>query len=126
MRVAVAVITDSRQRVLITRRPHHVPHGGYWEFPGGKLEAGESPEQALIREVKEETGIDILEYQFLGQINHDYGNKTVQLLVFLVTQFNGEPFCQEGQLDMKWVLSHEINPADFPEANQKIWTLLPT
>ncbi|CEG56829.1 8-oxo-dGTP diphosphatase MutT [Legionella fallonii] len=125
MKVAVAIITDNQQRILITQRPSHVPHGGYWEFPGGKLEANELAEHALIREIKEEVGIEIHRYQFLGQINHQYPNKLVQLLIFHVTQFSGEPTCLEGQLNMKWVEKNNLNPDDFPEANQKVFDLIP-
>ena len=120
MNVAVAVIVDEYQRVLITQRPLHVPHGGRWEFPGGKLEAGEPPEAAVIREVKEEVGIKVEHYQFLGEVFHQYPDKTVKLIVFLITQFAGEPLCLEGQLAMKWVHRHELNPEDFPEANREV------
>ena len=124
MKVAVAVITDNQQRILITQRPSHVPHGGYWEFPGGKLEKNELAELALIREIKEEVGLDVQQYQFLGQINHEYPDRTVQLLIFHVTQFSGEALCLEGQLNMKWVARDNLNPADFPEANHGIFDLI--
>lgn len=124
MKVAIAVIFDEQQRILITQRPHHVPHGGYWEFPGGKLEANELAEQALIREVREEIGLEIQQYQFLGEINHQYADKSVQLIIFQVTQFNGIPSCLEGQLDMKWVDKDNLNLEEFPEANHGILDLI--
>lgn len=126
VKVAVAIITDEEQRILITQRPVHVPHGGCWEFPGGKVEQNETAESALIREIKEEVGIDVLQYQFLGVIEHQYSDKTVQLIVFHVSQFSGKPSCLEGQLNIKWVEKNFLNADDFPEANHKIFDLIPT
>ncbi|MGL5741622.1 MAG: NUDIX domain-containing protein [Legionella sp.] len=64
--VAVSVILDAQQRILITQRPLHVPHGGCWEFPGGKVEQYELAHAALIREIQEEVGLEVHEYQLLG------------------------------------------------------------
>lgn len=125
MKVAVALITDAQQRILITQRPFHVPHGGCWEFPGGKLENNELPEQALIREIREEVGIEIHEFVLLGQINHQYPDKSVQLIIFHVTRFTGIPSCLEGQLSMQWIQKNKLNPDDFPEANRGIFDLMP-
>jgi 8-oxo-dGTP diphosphatase len=122
--VAVAIIFDNQQRFLITQRPIHASHGGCWEFPGGKLEQDEAAEFALIREVKEEVDLDVHQYQLLGEVNHQYSDKAVTLLVFLVTHFSGQPSCREGQLAMKWVHLHELEPKDFPEANQEVITMI--
>ncbi|KTC93521.1 8-oxo-dGTP diphosphatase MutT [Fluoribacter dumoffii] len=118
--VAVAVIIDEQQRILITQRPFHVPHGGCWEFPGGKLEANEHSASALIREIKEEVGLEVHQYHLLGEVNHQYSDKRVKLVIFLVNQFSGIPLCLEGQLAMKWVFHHELNPEHFPEANHQV------
>lgn len=126
MKVAVAIITDEQRRILITQRPFHVPHGGCWEFPGGKLEHNESMEAALIREIKEEVNLDIQQYQYLGEIVHQYTDKTVQLIVFHVSQFAGIPFCNEGQLNLKWSDITALNPDDFPDANRGIFNLIQT
>ena len=124
MKVAVAIITDDQQRILITQRPFHVPHGGRWEFPGGKLESDESAESALIREIREEVGLEILQYQYIGIINHQYPDKAVQLIVFLVTEFIGVPCCLEGQLNMQWISKNSLNSDEFPEANHGIIELI--
>ncbi|KTD75132.1 Mutator protein MutT [Legionella waltersii] len=124
MKVAVAVLVDNQQRILITQRPLQASHGGFWEFPGGKLEPGELAEEALIREVKEEVGIDVQEYHYLGDVHHTYPDKSVQLMVFLVMAFSGNPVCKEGQLDMKWIRFNELNPDDFPEANHAVLTMI--
>lgn len=126
MKVAVAIITDEQQRILITKRPFHVPHGGCWEFPGGKLEDNESPETALIREIKEEVNLDVQQFQYLGDVVHQYKDRTVQLIVFHVSRFSGVPACNEKQLSMKWIKSGDINPDDFPEANVAIINLIQT
>ncbi len=125
IKVAVAVIVNENQQILIAQRPLDASHGGRWEFPGGKLEADELPEQALIREVREEVGLDVEKYQFLGEVMHQYPEKSVQLFVFLVTQFAGQPACIEGQLAMEWMTQGNLNPDDFPEANRKVIALIP-
>ncbi|CDZ79224.1 8-oxo-dGTP diphosphatase [Legionella massiliensis] len=124
MKVAVAVIFDDSQRVLITRRPEHASHGGMWEFPGGKLEEGELPAAALIREIKEEVGLDILDYCFLTTIFHDYVTKTVDLLIFRVDRFQGEAYCRESQSDLRWIPVDELNSYEFPEANKQVIALI--
>lgn len=124
VKVAVALIKDEQNRFLVTQRPHHASHGGYWEFPGGKLELDELAETALIREIREEVGLEILQCQFLGEITHQYATHNVQLHIFLVTQFSGTPFCKEGQLDMQWIAKQEINHDLFPEANRGILDLI--
>lgn len=125
MKVAVAVIVDAQQRILVTQRPMHAPHGGYWEFPGGKLEDDEPAEQALIREIKEEVGLDIHHYQRLGQINHQYSDRHVELIIFLVTHFDGTATALEGQLGLKWLAKNELNHEQFPGANREIFALIP-
>lgn len=124
MKVAVGLIFDDHQRLLITQRPLDAPHGGFWEFPGGKLDENETPEQALIREIKEEVNLDVKEYHYLGRIHHDYPKHSVCLLIFKVTRYSGIPRCNEGQLDMKWTHKDELSDKNFPEANHQIIQLL--
>ncbi|MCE3043875.1 (deoxy)nucleoside triphosphate pyrophosphohydrolase [Legionella sp. 16cNR16C] len=120
MKVAVAVIVDHLQKILITQRPLHVPHPGAWEFPGGKVEASENAAGALIREVHEEVGLTVEKYDFLGEVVHSYGAKLVQLQVFLVSHFSGTAVCKESQLDLRWVSLNNLSNFEFPEANLKI------
>lgn len=120
IQVAVGVIFDSNQRVLLTKRPHQVSHGGYWEFPGGKIEAQESPVDALRREIQEEVGLTILTEQLETQIEFDYPDKRVKLFVFYVTQFKGTATCLTAQLDLRWIKVTELREYSFPEANQTI------
>ena len=124
MNVAVALISDEQQRLLITQRPLDVPQGGLWEFPGGKLEPQETAQQALVRELREEIGIHVKKYCLVGELSHQYPDKLVHLIVFHVTEFTGMPSCLEGQLDMKWVDKENLNPEYFPKANGAIFELL--
>lgn len=125
MKVAVALIPDQMGRILVTQRAKHLAHGGLWEFPGGKLEAIESPEEALVREVHEEIGIDVIEYEFLGEISYQYPSHFVQLYVFYITQYQGQPRRMEGQINMKWTEKSQLIPEHFPEANHLIFDLIP-
>ena len=116
--VAVGVILR-QQQVFITLRAPHQHQGDLWEFPGGKLEPGESLAQALSRELKEELGIDVLAARPLIDLKHDYGDKQVRLETWLVEQFQGEPRGMEGQQG-RWVALEELAKYPFPEANLPI------
>lgn len=117
--VAVAVILDSKNNVLITRRAADAHQGGLWEFPGGKVEEGETLQTALSRELREELGIDIGGSAALVQVRHDYGDKTVFLDVHVVREFSGEPRGLEQQ-PMAWVAPQELRHYLFPAANVPI------
>lgn len=117
--VAVAVIVNERQQVLVTLRPEHVHQGGLWEFPGGKLEPGESVTQALAREIAEELGVQIGYKEPLIRIQHDYPDKSVLLDVWRVEQFSGEPQGLEGQ-PVQWRDIASLDVKDFPQANRAI------
>ena len=119
MRVAVALVMD-QQRVLITQRAQHKPQGGLWEFPGGKIEPDEAPLSALMREVKEEVGLDVLQADFLYHIDYAYPHQTVQLWIYRVNAFQGEARCCETQMDLRWVDTAGLHAFEFPEANQQI------
>ncbi len=124
MNVAVAVITDAEQRILITRRPQHVSCGGMWEFPGGKIEKEELPSEALLREIKEEVGLDIIAFDYLGEIGHKYQQQPISLLVYHVHSYQGEAACLEEQLDMCWVEIENLKNYQFPPANVEIIKLI--
>lgn len=110
--------------VLIIRRPLHASHGGMWEFPGGKLEPNEEPSAALIREIKEEVGLNIVSHQFLGEVVHSYGEKTVTLLIFSIHEYTGIASRLEGQMDLCWANINNLSTYNFPEANNKIIALI--
>ncbi|MGD2056515.1 MAG: Nudix family hydrolase [Gammaproteobacteria bacterium] len=117
--IAVAVIVDELRRVLISRRPAHVHQGDLWEFPGGKLEPGESVQSALRREVQEELGISVLSARPLIRIHHDYPDRRVLLDVWRVARFAGSPHGREGQ-PVVWAAPDELADYRFPAANSPI------
>ena len=119
VRVAVGVLVDDCGRVLITRRADHQHQGGLWEFPGGKIEDGESAFQALVRELNEELGVVATHAEPLLEIRHDYGDKQVFLDIQRVTAWQGEPRGLEGQ-PLAWVLAIHLKDYDFPAANGPI------
>ena len=119
LHVAVAVIVNQNNEVLIALRPDHAHQGGLWEFPGGKVEANETVYDALLRESKEELAIQVVRAEPFLQILHDYADKSVLLDVWKVTQFSAEPYGVEGQV-IKWHPLTDLNPAHFPEANMPI------
>ena len=119
VRVVVGLICNSQKRVLIALRGKHQHQGGLWEFPGGKLEPGEIETVALARELKEELGISVRDSQFYLTTKFDYGDKAVELLVYKIIEFSGEPVGNEGQ-ELRWVNINELACKDFPAANGPI------
>jgi 8-oxo-dGTP diphosphatase len=117
--VMVGIIRDAAGRVLISQRPPQVDHGGLWEFPGGKVEAGEVPEMALARELAEELGIQVVSSQPLRLVRHVYPTQTVLLDVRRITAYSGIPHGREGQ-PLDWVQPDALNPAVFPAADRPI------
>jgi 8-oxo-dGTP diphosphatase len=117
--VAVGVILDARQRVLIARRHLDSHQGGLWEFPGGKVEPGETLQAALARELREELGIRVGRSSPLIEVRHDYGDKRVLLDVHVVWEFEGAACGREGQ-PLRWVAADALERYRFPAANAPI------
>jgi 8-oxo-dGTP diphosphatase len=121
LHVAAGVIRGSDGHVLIARRPLDTHQGGLWEFPGGKVEAGETAKAALARELAEELGIAVAASRPLIQVSHDYPDKQVLLDVWEVLAFSGEPHGVEGQ-PLAWVDPEDLPNFSFPAANRAIIT----
>lgn len=117
--VAVGVLRDEHGRVLIALRPSDKHQGNLWEFPGGKIEAGEQCEQALRRELHEELNITVHESRPLIRVPFSYKDKSVLLDVREVIRFSGTPIGNEGQ-EVRWVNPNELNSYSFPAANVPI------
>ena len=119
--VAVGVITRARSEVLLAWRDASRHQGGCWEFPGGKLEPGETPLEGLIRELDEELGIrpDPASASPLLTIPWSYGDKAVRLHVWQADQFEGVPHGREGQA-VRWFAISDLSPDLFPAANRGI------
>lgn len=123
--VAVGVVVDAQQRILVSQRLPHLHLGGLWEFPGGKVEAGESVQQALARELAEELAVQVLNCVPLIEISHDYSDKSVLLDVWCVDAFGGEPHGREGQ-QWQWVDAASLHKLEFPAANKPIIAAIET
>ena len=95
--VAAGILLDSQQHFLMGQRPVGKPYAGYWEFPGGKVEAGETLFQALQRELQEELGITIHDSVDLMMIEHDYPHAYVRIHVSIIRDWTGEPTGCENQ-----------------------------
>jgi 8-oxo-dGTP diphosphatase len=117
--VVVGVIRDGEGNFLIAQRHADSHQGGLWEFPGGKLEAGESAIQALRRELEEELSIQLGTARELLKIEHDYVDKAVLLDVWLVETYTGQALGSEGQ-PLRWVTAGALTSFSFPAANKPI------
>lgn len=103
-------------RVLLAKRPAHTHQGGLWEFPGGKVDSGESVTAALTRELEEELAIRVEVAEPLIEIRHDYPDKSVLLDVWVVSQFSGQAKGNEGQ-PIEWAPVGALSDYEFPAAN---------
>ena len=106
-------------KVLIAKRPDHKHQGGLWEFPGGKIEQGEMPVDALKRELKEELDLTIGKPKFFQEIQFEYSEKTVHLSFYRIDDFEGDEKGNENQ-EIRWVDIGELDKYCFPEANQPV------
>jgi len=116
--VAAGIICDSKGRVLIAERLGGGQFHGLWEFPGGKVAAGETARQALCRELAEELGIEATECSSFMNLRHEYDDRVVSIEFFIVSDWNSDPIGREGQ-ELRWVPSQlldadELLPADMP------------
>jgi 8-oxo-dGTP diphosphatase len=126
IRVVAAALYDAHGRVLIAQRPPGKHMAGRWEFPGGKVGTGETDQHALMRELTEELGISVSAARPLLTISHDYPDRSVELSMWVVERYTGEPRSLDGQ-QLKWVpptalLEEDVLEADRPfiEALQQL------
>lgn len=117
--VAAGVIRDAEGRLCLSRRPAHKHQGGLWEFPGGKVEAGETAHHALARELHEELGLTVDASMPFMTVEHRYDDLRVILHFREVTAWHGEPHGREGQ-PVEWVPLAEISERAFPAANRPV------
>ena len=119
IQVAVGIVFDKDNRVLVGQRTVKDDYFQKWEFPGGKLEAGESAEAALVREFKEEVGIEVLSSEYLMQVDHDYPDRQVSLHVYTVDEHQDSVKPMEGQA-LQWVNLAELSQLNFLQGNREI------
>jgi A/G-specific adenine glycosylase len=117
--IGVAVIWNESGQILIDRRPQEGLLGGLWEFPGGKIEPGETVEECIVREIREELGIEIGVGDRLTTIDHAYTHFRVTLNVFHCRHISGEPQPIECD-EIRWVNVDELEQFPFPKANVQI------
>ena len=124
--VAACVLLDGEGRILIAKRPEGRSLAGLWEFPGGKVEPGESPEHALIRELAEELGIGIAAADLapLTFASHDYPDFHLLMPLFHCRRWRGEVAPHEGQ-ELLWVKPAELVSYAMPPADEPLKALLP-
>lgn len=117
--VTCLILTDPAASVLATRRPFDKALGGFWEFPGGKVEAGEAPAEALRREIREELRLELGEIETLTPVEHDYEFGRIRLLPFLARCAVRPVVHLVEHIDSRWVFPEDFDtlqwaPADLP------------
>jgi mutator protein MutT len=122
-KIGVAVIVNEQKEILIDKRLPTGVMANMWEFPGGKIEADESPEDCIIREIKEEIGVVIECDRHLIDITHDYPEFTVTLSVYVCHIVSGDPQPLECA-EVRWVNVHQLHNFEFPSANKEIISML--
>ena len=118
-KIGVAVIRDDRDLILIDRRLAKGLLGGFWEFPGGKIEGNETVQECIKREVLEEIGIEIAVDSHLITIDHTYSHFRVNLQVYNCRYLSGQARAIECE-EIRWVTIQELDHYTFPAANQEI------
>jgi len=117
--ISIAIVKNSDDNYLICLRPDDSHQGGKWEFPGGKIEEGESAEQGMLRELFEEVGLTATHFQLFEKLFFDYGDKQLNLHFYLIEAFTGAAFAKEGQ-PLRWVSKGQLADYDFPAANKQV------
>lgn len=114
--VAAAIIANERGQLLIARRRMGKSQQGLWEFPGGKLEPGESPEACLVRELREEMNIAIAPYARFGENEHDYGAVQIRLMAYLANDLHGEIRLVDHDA-YRWIKREELAAFEWAAAD---------
>lgn len=115
----VAGFLKKGSQILVGQRPENNSLAGQWEFPGGKIESGESPEGALTRELREELGIEVQVGDLKLACTHNYGDVNILILFYEVLYWKGEPKPQH-HMKIEWIDPSELQTREIPEANRKI------
>lgn len=117
--VLAAIIRDPQDRLLIAKRKPQLTRGGHWEFPGGKLKSGESPETGIVREINEELGMSISVESIAGVVTHKYPDIEILLIAYfcLGEAHSGEPVDHD---EVRWVDINDLENFSFSEADRKL------
>lgn len=119
LQISVGIIRNAAGEIYITQRAadSHMAHK--WEFPGGKIEAGETPEEAVIRELQEEVGIAATSLHQFDKLEYQFPDRHITLWFWMVDGWEGEPWGKEGQPG-RWMAGPTLDPAAFPPANEPV------
>ncbi len=117
--VVAGLIWNKEGRFMICQRPAHKARGLLWEFVGGKIEKGETPEEALVRECREELDVTVTPHSIFQEVTHVYPDITVHLVLFNAEIAEGEPKMIEHN-DIKWITPNEIDLYEFCPADKEI------
>ncbi len=119
--VSAVALMDADGRVLLTQRPEGKHLAGMWEFPGGKVEAGETPEAAIIREIKEEIGVDLCDSCIapLTFVSHQYDDFHLLMMLYISRNWEGIPQPLEGQ-QLMWRRANDMHALPMPPADKPL------
>ena len=119
LQIAVGIIRNDAGEIYITQRAADAHMANKWEFPGGKIEAGETAVEAMIRELEEEVGITASEPQLFDKLEYAFPDRHITLWFWLVENWQGEPWGKEGQPG-RWVAQNALIADEFPPANAPV------
>ena len=119
LQISVGIIRNAAGEIYITQRAADAHMAHKWEFPGGKIEAGETPQDAVIRELQEEVGITATSLQQFDKLEYQFSDRHITLWFWLVDGWEGEPWGKEGQPG-RWVVQQELVAEEFPPANAPV------
>lgn len=124
--VVTAILKNSDDQILIVQRPLNKELGGFWEFPGGKIEAGESADKALQRELKEEINIyfELEDLTLLTTFMHTSPDKDIDFTFYTLTKWQGDIHLNESQPQYAWVAPQLLDHYQMPTTNLKVYPLL--
>jgi len=117
--VVAGILRDTAGRVLIAERIGDTPLAGLWEFPGGKVDPGETRGAALCRELREEIGIEVLDFDYYFRGSHEYPDRKVVIDFYLVRRWQRQPMGLEGQ-GLRWCRPSEVSAAELLPANEGV------
>lgn len=120
--VTCAIIIE-KERVLVTQRSEEMPHPLKWEFPGGKVKEGESPEYCIKREIQEELGLKVTVKQLLPSVKHTYGTRTIKLIPFICSREEGRISLSERK-SFRWISIEEVEEVDWLDADVEVVRVL--
>ena len=119
LKVSIGIIENSSDEILLSNRENKKIFNDHWEFPGGKLQDRELPEEALVRELNEELGIAPIEFFHIDNIKYHYTDYTIELIPFVIKQYSGVITSKEGQ-GLKWVSIEQLSQIKIIPASKPV------